>query len=109
MPVEQLTAAAARATYIGSPEHKVPHARSDATRCPAELGATQENLTAWLRQAIGEGSIGGLTEGGFPCYVWYRDGDRMFEGRLTNHVKGDYKGYPINWDEFPEELQRQDA
>jgi len=73
------------------------------------LGATQENLTAWLRQAIGEGSIGGLTEGGFPCYVWYRDGDRMFEGRLTNHVTGDYKGYPINWDEFPEELQRQDA
>ena len=108
MPVEQLAAAAARAAYVGSPEHKVPHARSDATRCPAEFGAGQEKLTTWLRRAIGEGNIGGLTEGGFPRYVWCRDGDRVFEGMLTNQVKGEYKDYPIDWDEVPEELQRQD-
>ncbi|MGD0775388.1 MAG: hypothetical protein ABSC05_21440 [Candidatus Solibacter sp.] len=103
--VEQRMAAAALATYTGSPEHKVPHARSDATRCPPDLEAAQENLTTWLRQAIRVGNIGGLMEAGFPRYVWYRDGHRVFEGRLTNQIKGEYKGYPITSDEVPAEFQ----
>lgn len=109
MTVEQRTASAAQATYVGSPEHKNPHARSDATRCPPDLEAAQENLTTWLRQAIRAGDVGGLMEGGFPRYVWYRDGDRVFEGRLTNRMKGEYKGYPIEPDEVPRKLQNQNA
>jgi len=110
IPVEERLAAAGKATYVGSPEHKVPHARSDATRCPAESEvAAQEDLTAWLKKAIRAGHVGGLIEGGFPRYVWYRAGNRVFEGRLTNQVKGEYKGYPIDQDEVPRELQDQDA
>ena len=77
MPVNQRVAAAAQATYVGSAAHKIPHSRSDASLCPADLHGQQESLTIWLRQAIREGHIGGLTEGGFPRYVWYRDGSRV--------------------------------
>ena len=93
--------AAARASYSGSPEHKLPHARSDATLCPPDLEGSHAELTLWLRSAISAGDVGGLLEGAFPRYVWYRDGERLFEGRLTNQALGEYKGYPINSDEWP--------
>jgi hypothetical protein len=109
MAAHELAAAAAQATYVGSPAHKAPHSRSDATRCPADMERSQGNLTAWLRQAIAAGNVGGLIEGGFPRYVWYRDEERFFEGRLTNQMRGEYKGYPIDRDEVPKELQLQDA
>jgi hypothetical protein len=64
--------AATTASYTGSPEHKLPHARSDATLCPAELEGHQTELTLWLRDAIAEGNAGGFMEGAFPRYVWYR-------------------------------------
>jgi hypothetical protein len=101
--------AATNASYTGSPEHKLPHARSDATLCPAELEGNQTELTLWLRNAIAEGNAGGFMEGAFPRYVWYRDGDRLFEGRLTNQALGEYKGYPIGPDEGPLELRSRDA
>jgi hypothetical protein len=104
MPAAEHAAIAARAIYAGSPEHKVPHKRIDATACPADLGVGQEDLTAWIRKAIRAGAAGGLVEGGFPRYVWYRDGDRCFEGRLTNQGRGEYKGYPVEPEEVPEEL-----
>jgi len=66
----------------------------------------QGNLTRWLRQAIRQGHVGGLIENGFPRYVWHGDGARVFEGRLTNQSAGEYKGYPIAWDEAPVELQQ---
>lgn len=105
MSVEERAYAASRATYTGSPEHKALHARSDATLCPADLNAVPEELTRHLRKAIEQGKIGGVNEGGFPRYVWYFDGARVFEGRLTNQVNGEYKGYPIGRDEAPKELQ----
>jgi len=100
--------AARAASYTGSPEHKLPHARSDATLCPTDLQGKQSELTNWLRKAISEGSAGGLVEGGFPRYVWYRDGERFFEGRLTNQALGQYKGYPIEVEEVPVELRTRD-
>jgi hypothetical protein len=109
MSAEERNAAAVKANYVGSPEHKVPHARSDATRCPAELESAQDTLTAWLRQAIRIGNIGGPVESGFPRYVWFRDDNRVFEGRLTNQAKGEYKGYPIGQSEAPKDLKDQDA
>ena len=51
------------------------------------------------------GSVGGLLEGGFPRHVWFLDGDRTFEGRLTNQMKGEYKGYPVSREDLPKELQ----
>lgn len=96
--------AATVAVYSGSPEHKLPHARSDATLCPPELEREQDKLTAWLRKAILAGHVGGYMEGAFPRYVWYRDADSFFEGRLTNYVLGEYHGYPVGQDEFPAAL-----
>lgn len=109
MTASQRDHAAAIATYTGSPEHKLPHARSDATLCPPELEGNQDELTRWLRNAIAEGKAGGFMEGAFPRYVWYRDGERLFEGRLTNQVLGEYKGYPIGPDEGPLELRPQNG
>jgi hypothetical protein len=104
MTVPQREYAATTASYTGSAEHKLPHARSDATLCPSDLEGSQEELTLWLRNAIAQGSAGGFMEGAFPRYVWCRDGDRLFEGRLTNQALGEYKGYPISPDEAPLEL-----
>ena len=101
--------AAAVASYTGSPAHTLPHARSDATLCPSDLDGSQAELTLWLRNAIAKGHAGGFMEGAFPRYVWYRDGDRLFEGRLTNQVLGEYKGYPITPDEGPLELRSQNV
>jgi hypothetical protein len=60
MTAPQRERAAAMATYTGSPEHKLPHARSDATLCPAGLEGQQAKLTAWLRSALAAGHAGGL-------------------------------------------------
>ena len=109
MTTPQREHAAATASYAGSPEHKLPHARSDATLCPSDLEGHQQEITVWLRNAIAEGHAGGFMEGSFPRYVWYRDGERLFEGRLTNQVLGEYKGYPIGADEGPLELRSQNV
>jgi hypothetical protein len=109
MTIEERAKAAAGATYLGSPEHKAPHTRNDATRCPTDLEAAQERLTGWLKEAIQAGYIGGPIEGEFPRYVWCRDGCRYFEGRLTNQMSGEYKGYPVSSDEVPSELKDRNA
>lgn len=41
-------------------------------------------------------------EGDFPRYVWYKHGDTVFEGRLVNRETGEYKGYPLHGDEWPD-------
>ena len=97
--------AADAATYVGSPEHKLPSARSDASLCPPELEGSQELLTQWLKESIRAGYIGGPIEGRFPRYVWCRRQNRWFAGRLTNQTLGQYKGYPIATDEVPPQLR----
>ena len=101
MSLEQLEAAAVTAAYAGSPEHKLPHARSDASLCPSELEGQQPQLTGWLRRAILDGQVGGCLEGKFPRYVWVTERGQHFEGRLSNHVLGEYHGYPITPEECP--------
>ena len=96
--------AAAQAVYMGSPEHKLPQARSDATLCPSDLRDRRDQLTQWLREGLLNGHAGGCIEGNFPRYVWYRVDGLCFEGRLTNQTLGEYKGYPIQVEEWPEAL-----
>lgn len=95
-----------RAFYVGSPEHKnrpsyagPPRARLRATLCPPHL--ERETVTAWLRSAIRRGTVGGQWEGSFPRYVWYEDGDTVYEGRLVNQGNGSYKGWPLKPSERP--------
>lgn len=103
--------AAVEATYVGSAEHKghvsssgAPMLRADATPCPPDL-TDQSVLTSWLRQAIQTGNTGAQWEQGFPRYVWWRDGDQCYEARLTNAGSGQYKGWQLSSDEWPEALK----
>jgi len=105
MSGDQRARAAAVAIYAGSPAHKLIHSLNDSTPCPKDLEHSQTRLTEWVRAAIAAGAAGGMMEGDFPRYVWYRDGERAFEGRLTNRALGEYKGYPIDNDELPAEMR----
>ena len=98
---------AAIAKYVGSCEHKdfpsfagQPCPRADASLCPRYIRDIAIP-TAWLRSAIRKGAIGKLWEGGFPRYVWHREGNIVFEARLVNRGEGSYKGYPLNDGEAP--------
>ena len=107
-PPTDLEAAASRATYIGSPEHKdgpsfagQARPRADASICDSSLLGMQAEITRWLRQAIRGGIVSEFVEGDFPRYVWHREGDLVYEARLINAGTGEYKGYPLNVDEWP--------
>lgn len=104
MPEPDRMEAAAAATCGGSPEHKLPSARSDASLCPPELKGPQATRTERVGSPIRAGRIGGPIEGRFPRYVWRRVNLRWFAGRLTNQRSGPYKGYPVAMDEVPPEL-----
>ena len=100
-----------RATYVGSPEHKdapsfagQPRLRADASCCPREI-TDRILVTGWLRAAIRRGATGAPWEGGFPRYVWYKDGGTVYEGRLVNRGRGTYKGYPLGDDEWPDGIE----
>ena len=110
-----LEAAAKQAKYIGSSEHKnapspagAPKLRSDASCCPPAIVKQRKKITDWLRSAIRHGSTGKFWEGHsprFPRYVWYRHGNTVFEGHLTNQVFGEYKGYPLKRSEWPDDFE----
>lgn len=102
-----------RVTYVGSGEHKTfpsfagpPHPRADASKCDPRL-ADQDELTCWLQQAIREGRTGGQWDGDFPRYIWHRAEGVPYEARLVNRELGQYKGYPLAQDEWPETLDEQ--
>lgn len=99
---------ASRASYVGSSEHKsfpsfagAPRLRADASRCDPSLADSAE-LTGWLRAAIEAGANGAPWEGDFPRYVWYKRETTLYEGRLVNRELGQYKGYPLESNEWPE-------
>lgn len=99
-------------SYVGSPEHKdlpsfagYPRPRADASICDQRLNSA-EQITGWLRAAIQKGAFGRLWEGKFPRYVWYKDGDTVYEGRLINQELGEYKGYPLERSEWPPDVAR---
>ncbi len=109
-PPEQtdLDELAERARYVGSPEHKdtasfagPPRLRADASCCPREMAEDQPTINGWLRSAIRRGATGTPWEGAFPRYVWYKHEETVFEGRLVNRATGEYKGYPLDRDEWP--------
>ena len=105
---------AAKTSYVGSPEHKNapsfagdPRPRADATICDPIFHQRQSEINQWLRQAIESGHVGAHWEGstpGFPRYVWYRDGDDVYEARLVNCEQGQYKGYQLGEGESPQGL-----
>jgi hypothetical protein len=102
-----LTDVALQVRYIGSVYHKdvpsfagqVPRPRPDASICPRHLAWRQADILVWLQNAIRLGHCGTLWEGGFPRYVWHREGAVTYEARLINSRNGEYKGFPLEADE----------
>lgn len=110
LPGIDLNALARKVRYIGSPEHKdapsfagQPRPRADAAICDRSL--TQIQVTKWLKTAIRRGNVSNFWEGDFPRYVWHQEGNIAFEARLVNQGNGEYKGYPLNPEEWPEGLK----
>lgn len=111
---------AARATYVGSPEHKdrkwwggLPQARWRSGRPPRRpkkqlttvcwlvTEADRETATRYLHTAIAAGQyvfIEGDKE--FPKKVWYSEAGQSWFGYCINRVEGTYKGWPIDEDEL---------
>ena len=46
---------------------------------------------------------------GFPRYAWYKHGETVYEGRLVNSGRGEYKGYPLERSEWPAAFEGIDA
>ena len=40
-----------------------------------------------------------------PRCVWYKDSDKVFEGRLVNRSSGSYKGYLLDSREWPKDIE----
>jgi hypothetical protein len=116
---------AQRVSYVGSGEHKSfpsfagqPRLRADASKCDPTFTDAGE-ITGWLRQAIAGGNVGAPWEGDFPRYAWHRLAslgiawhrldDAVYEARLVNQELGQYKGYPLDPSEWPEELEQVDG
>lgn len=101
-------AVAAKVRYVGSAEHKdhpspagAPALRKDASPCDPRYKTFDEPDRA-LKQAV-EGRQTSEFQGQFPKYVWgFLDG-QLYEARLVNHERGEYKAYPLAEGEAPED------
>jgi len=108
-PGVDLNETASQAAYVGSPEHKdqpsfagQPRPRADASICDPELSRSRARLTRRLRESICAGNIGAPWEGEFPRYVWCKIDDDVYEARLVNRGNGEYKGYRLKREEWPD-------
>lgn len=98
--------------YTGSPYHRSPGSKAGpsvkraglTSRCPPSW--TNASATEALRRSVSEVLVSQYWEGGFPRFVWYLDGDVLYEARLTNQGNGEYHGYPLEdrW-QWPKQLQ----
>ena len=107
---------AARARYVGSPEHKIdawwgglPRARQrpggrvgrpgkqTTTVCPLTTDRDRAEATRWLQRAIAAGQYR-FTEADqdFPKRVWFMTRGRIWCGYCVNPAAGEYKGWPID-------------
>ena len=89
-------------SFAGNP----PRPRPDASICDRSLAQERELITDWLRKAIRSGTYGEYRENGFPRYLWYKEGETVYEGRLVNAGQGMYKGYPLKPHEWPRDIER---
>ena len=101
-------ALATRVTYIGSSEHKMgpsfagrPRPRADATKCDTALNDRLEEIQRWLQRAFELQCFGPPWEGDFPRYAWCKVGEIVYEARLVNRGLGQYKGWQLSSDEWP--------
>jgi hypothetical protein len=106
-----LARAAAAVKYEPSPYHcfgpkgEKPKRRSrPASICPRRWAAAE--AVSALRRAINLGYISEKTNGDFPRYIWYREGeDTIYEARADLHTPERFHAYPVESFQVPKELQ----
>ena len=100
-PIEEI---AQKARYAGSTHHRTmpdKHGRSPTnkrgrTKCPKDLQQNPDLVQEWLKQGILLRQFGKFAKGDkFPRVVWYKDGETIFEARLTNRASGEYHGFAL--------------
>lgn len=101
----KLKEAGQRAVYAGSPYHRAamsslggaPTARRwpHASKCPPvwNQGSTTHALREYIR--AGRVSADWDEEATFPRLVWHKDGETLYEARLSNRELGEYHAYPL--------------
>ena len=110
---------AARAKYVGSPEHKVKRwwgglpasrqrkggeigrpGKQTTTICPLVSDEDRKMATEWIQGAIRTGQYE-FCQGDqdFPKKVWYRTDGQVWQGLVVNKAAGEYKGWPISEEE----------
>lgn len=104
---------AEKVKYVGSAEHKAepvhrsydmhPALCSDASRCDG--GIERETAEKVLREAVRRQLVSTEFKGGFPRYAWGLVDNVPHQAMLTNQTKGEYKGWPIRFDELPIDRQ----
>lgn len=97
---------AARAKYVGSPEHKdypssagAAALKSDNARCAVYKDFRP--LVQALRDAIISECVSEQFEAGFPRFVWSRFDGKMYEARHIGGNPGQYKAYEIGPENYP--------
>lgn len=110
---------AAKATYVGSPEHKVqkwwdgrPEARQlpggrvgrpgkqTTTVCPLTSQEDRDRATTWVRRAIMMDQCKfSQADKDYPKKIWYEEDGQIWFGRCINSQAGQYKGWPIDEEE----------
>jgi len=107
-----LRAVADSVRYVGSEYHKdLPSFAGQAIRplpdrevCPRDLAHRQVQVQHWLEEGIRQGHFSSHWEGGYPRYVWRREGNVVYAARLINSGNGEYKGFPLLSDESVRDL-----
>ena len=59
-------------------------------------------IQEWLRRAFKVHCVGSPWEGDFPRYAWSKVGDVVYEARLVNRGLGQYKGWQLEPEEWPD-------
>ena len=101
-PGVDLAEVAESCRYVGSPCNKDAPGfagvsrgrRPDASLCPRHLANEHGLVEDWLRDAVRAGQVGAW-ERGCPRYVWYRDGQTVYEARQGSPGSGEYHGDPL--------------
>src|ERR1700712_1677694 len=112
------------ACYVGSPEHKtkrwwggLPGAfadengfpsrpnREETTKCPLIFETDRDLATCWVQKALTAGQFRFFeADKDYPKKIWYREptSGQWWFGLCINSIRGEYKGWPIDEDEYHE-------
>lgn len=107
--VAELEKLADRVKYNPSQKHKRypipgqhPYFDHNSSKCPTQI--TLEQAQTWLKDGIAKGAVSSFN-GSFPSCVWYKEGNIVFEAKLTSKSTGEYHGFPLETYEWPNNIE----